>query len=189
MPLLQMLPWIYRWKVKIVHCLYVIAKSDQPLPSETFFADVSQLPSYKVVKSSWLAGSKHVFVTETQLPKSESCYAEKDDVVSKPVPWNMVSLLNSSFLMNWESPTHVIHLHSLDPLRWFNSLLWQKTNWGGRIHPHLLFCLFLIISSKCHKKDKGHDCTTGSWRGEIFEQQWAVMLTQLLRQSQSYPFF
>ena len=58
----------------------------QPLPSETIFADVSQLPSYNVLKSSRLAGSKHFFVTETQLPKSESCYTEKDDDVSKLVP-------------------------------------------------------------------------------------------------------
>lgn len=112
----------------------------QPLPSEIFFADVSQLPSYKVLKSSSrLAGSKHVFVTETQLPKSESCYAEKDDDVSKPVPWNTVSLFNSSFLMNWGSPTPMICLHSLDPLTWFNSLTWQKTNRGGKNPPTSFF--------------------------------------------------
>lgn len=114
----------------------------QPLPSATFFADISQLPSYEVLKSSRLAGSKHVFVTETQLPKSESCYTEKDDVASKLVPWNIVSLFNSSFLMNWGSPNPMIRLHSLDPLRWFNSLTWQKTNHGGENPPTSFFVCF-----------------------------------------------
>lgn len=71
----------------------------------------------KVLKSSWLAGSKHIFVTETQLPKSKSSYTEKDDVVSKQVPWDVVSLFNTPFLLNWGSPTPTIRLQSLDPLR------------------------------------------------------------------------
>lgn len=172
--------------MKVVFCLYVTAKSDNAAVAfGNFFCwckPASILQGFEIPGSK--AGSKHFFVTETQLPKSESSYKEKDDVVSKWVPWDVVSLFNSSFLVNWGSPTPTIHLQSLHPLRWFNSLMCQKTTQKGKNPPHIFFVwLLLIVSSKCHNKDKAHDCTTGSWRGEFFEQKWAVTLSHLLRES------
>lgn len=96
------------------------------------------------------------FCSEAQPPKSESSYTEKMNVVSKLILWNVVTLFTSSFLMSLESPTPVIPLHSLDPLRWFKSFTWQKMNCRGINPPtSFLLLLFLIISSTYYKKDKG----------------------------------
>lgn len=114
------------------------------------------------------AGSKCGFVPEIQLPKTESSYTEKKNVVSKLVLWNVVS----QFLFDALEKSHSHDPFALTGPCW-GELTHSLMNCRG-INPPTSFMLllFLIISSTYYNKDKGQDCTMGSgWRGE---QEWVL---------------